>query len=176
MDGSARPGVGPGGRARSADDGKSVCAAPLSYLDEGSTQRLSEGIAEYYAHNPALLDPSNLPDEVAELFRQHDAAHVVFACDTSLRGETLIDTWTLFATTAGLRGYLEYFRHPQVNQIFADAGYLRIAVELVRCLPDVLRVLARSRRMSARWPWRQYRRYLDRPLSDIRDEFAIRVV
>ncbi len=153
-----------------------MCAAPLKYLEEGSTQSLSEGIAEYYASNPALIDPSNLPADAAELFRQHDAGHVVFACDTSLRGETLIDTWTILATTAGLRGYLEYFKYPQVNQIFAETGYWRIALEFVRCLPDVVRVLMRSRRISARWPWQHYERYLDRPLSDIRREFNIRVV
>ncbi len=153
-----------------------MCAAPLKYLEEGSTQSLSEGIAEYYARNSALLDPSTLPVDAAELFRQHDAGHVVFACDTSLRGETLIDTWTIFATSAGLRGYLEYFKYPQVNQIFAETGYWRIALEFVRCLPDVFRVLVRSRRISARWPWQHYERYLDRPLSDIRREFNIRVV
>ncbi len=153
-----------------------MCAAQLKYLEEGSTQSLSEGIAEYYAHNSALLDPSRLPVDAAELFRQHDAGHVVFACDTSLRGETLIDTWTIFATTAGLRGYLEYFKYPQVNQIFAETGYWRIVLEFVRCLRDVLRVLVRSRRIYAKWPWQQYERYLDRPLSDIRREFNIRVV
>jgi hypothetical protein len=152
-----------------------MCAA-LKYLEEGSTQHLSEGIAEYYAHNPALLDPSRLPLDAAELFRQHDAGHVVFACDTSPRGETLIDTWTIFATTAGLRGYLQYFKYPQVNQIFAETGYWRLAVEFVRCVPDVFRVLLRSRRMPARWPWQHYGRYLDRTLSDIRREFNIHVL
>ncbi len=153
-----------------------MCAAQLKYLEEGSTQSLREGIAEYYAHNSALLDPSRLPGDAAELFRQHDAGHVIFGCDTSLRGETLIDTWTVFATTAGLRGYLKYFKYPQVNQIFAETGYWRIVLEFVRCLRDVLRVLVRSRRISAKWPWQHYRRYLDRPLSDIRREFNIRVV
>ena len=153
-----------------------MCASQLKYLEEGSTQSLSEGIAEYYAHNSALLDPSRLPGDAAELFRQHDAGHVVFGCDTSLRGETLIDTWTVFATTAGLRGYLEYFKYPQVNQIFAETGYWRIGLEFVRCLKDVFRVLVRSRRISAKWPWQHYERYLDRPLSDIRREFNIRVV
>ena len=153
-----------------------MCAAQLKYLEEGSTQSLREGIAEYYAHNSELLDPSRLPGDAAELFRQHDAGHVIFGCDTSLRGETLIDTWTVFATTAGLRGYLEYFKYPQVNQIFAETGYWRIALEFVRCLRDVLRVLVRSRRISAKWPLQHYEHYLDRPLSDIRGEFNIRLV
>ncbi len=147
-----------------------------TYLDQDSTQSLREAIDEYYARNPDLLDPQGLPPEVAELFRQHDAGHVVFGCDTSLRGETLIDTWTVVASTAGLRGYLEYFKHPQVNQIFSETGYWRIAVESARCLPDVVRVLVRSRRMTSRWPWSDYPRYLDEPLGELRRRFNIRVV
>lgn len=153
-----------------------MSTAALRYVEADSRQSLREGIAEYYAHNSALLDPAGLPAEVAELFRQHDAGHVIFGCDTSLRGETLIDSWTIFATTAGLRGYLEYFKHPQVNQLFAEAGYWRIVREFLRCLPDVFRVLARSRRVSARWPCPDYQRHLDRSLCDIRREFEIRVV
>ena len=145
------------------------------YLEEDSKLTLAEGIAEDYEHNAALLDPSKLPDDAAELFRQHDAGHVIFGCDTSLRGETLIDTWTIFATSLGIRGYLEYLKYPQVNQIFAGVGYWRIFFEFLRCLPDVIRVLARSRHARS-WPWQQYTSYLDRPLSEIRREFGIRVV
>jgi ubiquinone biosynthesis protein Coq4 len=146
------------------------------YMEQGTLQSLREGLAEYYERNPGLLAPSELPPAAAELFRQHDAGHVVFGCDTSLRGETLIDTWTVLGSTAGVRGYLQYFKLPQVNAIFAETGYGRIALESLRCLPDVARVLARSRRLTRRWPWAGYERYLDRPLADLRREFNIRVV
>jgi len=147
-----------------------------AYADQDSPQSLRDALTEYYVRNPDLLDPGAMPADTEALFRQHDAGHAVFGCDTSLRGETLIDTWTVVGTTAGVRGYLEYFKHPQVNQIFSDVGYGRIAVESLRCLPDVLRVLARSRRLSRRWPWADYARYLDQPLGEIRRQFNIRVV
>jgi len=146
------------------------------YIKQDSVQNLRAAIAEYYECNPGLLAPADLPDEVALLFRQHDAGHVVFGCDTSLRGETLIDIWTVFATTAGLKGYLEYFKHPQVNQIFSETGYWRIALEFVRCLPDVLRVIQRSRQLVAKWPWSDYENYLNQPLCEIRREFNITVM
>jgi hypothetical protein len=145
-------------------------------MEAASSKSLREGLAEYRERNPALLDPAGIPADVAELFRQHDAGHVVFGCDTSLRGETLIDTWTVLGTTAGVRGYMQYFKHPEVNQIFSDVGYGRIVIESLRWLPDVLRVLARSRGLARRWPWDEYERYLDRPLVDIRLEFSIRIV
>lgn len=99
-----------------------MSASGLRYASQASSQTLREGLAEYYEHNPALLGPSQMDPQAARLFRQHDAAHVVFGCDTRLRGETLIDTWTIFGSTIGLRGYLAYLKLPQVNQLFAQAG------------------------------------------------------
>lgn len=148
----------------------------LGYLDQHSNQTLSEGIAEYYAANPMLLDPDGMDPAASRLFKQHDAGHVIFGCDTSLRGETLIDTWTIFGTTARLKGYMEYFRHPQIYQIFDDVGYLNMTIEFLRCIPEVFRVLARCRRLKARWPWDGYEQYLGRTLEDLRDQFNIRVV
>jgi hypothetical protein len=148
----------------------------LEYVRQESSQTLRDGLAEYYGRNAGLLDPAGMTPEVAALFRQHDAAHVVFGCDTTIRGETLVDTATIFGSSLGLRGYLEYLRLPQVNEIFSQAGYGRLAVELLRCLPDLVRVIARSRRLSRKWPWRDYEAFLDRPLRDLRAEFDIRVV
>ena len=146
------------------------------YTRQDSPQTLRDGLAEYHACNPDLLDPGSMAPEAAALFEQHDAAHVVFGCDTTLRGETLIDTWTIFGSSIGLRGYLAYLKLPQVNQLFAQTGRLRILIELLRCAPDVVRVIWRSRRMARAWPWREYPQHLDRPLRELREEFGIRVV
>jgi hypothetical protein len=146
------------------------------YARQDSPQTLREGLAEYRACNPGLLDAGAMGGKAAALFRQHDAAHVLFGCDTSLRGETLVDTWTIFASSIGLRGYLAYLRLPQVNQVFAEAGPARVVLVGARCLPDALRVVWRSRRVARKWPWTEYERYLDRPLHELREEFRIRVV
>jgi len=148
----------------------------VNSLKPKSTQTLRVALNEYYNANKSLLQPTELKSDVAALFRQHDAGHVVFGCDTSLRGETLIDTWTIFATTAGFRGYMQYFKHAEVNQIFADVGYWQIFVEFVKCVPSVFRVLLRSLKMTKRWPWADFEDYLDQPLSSIREQYNIKVV
>lgn len=125
-----------------------MSASILRYASQASSQTLREGLAEYYEHNPALLDPAQMDPQAARLFRQHDAAHVVFGCDTSLRGEALIDTWTIFGSTIGLRG----------------------------CLGDVVRVIWRSQRLRQKWTWRGYDAQLDQPLAEIRERFGIRIV
>jgi hypothetical protein len=153
-----------------------MSSSSLRYASPDSRQTLREGLDEYYANEPGLLEPAQLSLEAAQLFRQHDAAHVVFGCDTSLRGETLIDTWTIFGTTIGLRGYLEYLKLPQVNALFAKTGAPRIALELMRCAGDVVRVVVRSRRLRRKWPWRSWAEHLDEPLADIRTRFNIQVL
>ncbi len=155
---------------------RAVNGAAPAYAQPDSEQTLREALDEYFRQNPKLLDPGEMPDGAAALFRQHDAGHCVFACDNSLRGETLIDTWTIFATTAGVRGYLEYFEHPEVNQVFADVGFVRIVWEFLKALPDVARVLGRSWRQPKRWTWAEWEAWLDTPLHEIREHFGIRVV
>src|SRR5678816_927811 len=123
------------------------------YARQNSTQTLREALEEYYQLNPNLLDPDKLAAGATILFRRHDVTHVVFGCDTSLRGETLVDTWTIFGTTAGLSGYLQYFKYPQVNAIFAEVGALQIAAELFRALPDIARVIRAALRVKPKWPW-----------------------
>src|SRR5262245_48643825 len=122
--------------------------SPPLYAKQDSDQSLREALEEYYGRNPNLLDPDALSVDAKTLFRPHDVTHVVFGCDTSLRGETLVDTWTIFGTTAGLSGYLQYFKYPQVNAIFADIGALRIAAELFRALPDIIRVVRAALRVK----------------------------
>ena len=152
------------------------CPASLRYQAQHSDQTLREGIAEYYSANPALLDPAGMEPVARQLFRQHDAGHVIFGCDTSLRGETLIDTWTILGSTAGIKGYIEYYRHPQIYQIFSDVGYLRMTVVFLRCLPEVFKVWRHCRRLTKRWPWKHYDSMLDESLDDLRSRFNIQVV
>ena len=46
------------------------------YARQDSTQTLQEGLAEYYALNPNLLDPQALSSAAAVLFKRHDATNV----------------------------------------------------------------------------------------------------
>jgi len=146
------------------------------YARQESEQTLREGLEEYYSLNPDLLNPENMSEDAAILFRRHDVTHVIFGCDTSLRGETLVDTWTIFGTTAGLSGYLQYFKYPQVNAIFSEVGLLRTGVEFLRTFPDVVRVAFRAIRLRPKWPWAEYDRFVDTTLDQIRRVHKIRLV
>ena len=59
---------------------------------------LREGLDEYYAANPGLLDPeATSTSTLGAYMNNHDVSHVVFGTDTSLRGEMVPDLWTFLA-------------------------------------------------------------------------------
>lgn len=148
----------------------------LAYTKQRSQLTLREALAEYYRSNPDLLDPDGMPEDAAQFFRQHDMAHVVFGCDTSLAGEVRADMWTIFGASVGLRGYIEYLKYPQVNDVFEGLGYWQVAVASARALPDVGRIFLRSRKMQRPWPWDGYEPFLDRTLCDVRGEYGVQVL
>jgi ubiquinone biosynthesis protein Coq4 len=137
---------------------------------------LREGLDEYRAHRPALMATDAMHAYGAELLRAHDAAHVVFGCDTDLRGEVLLDAWTVAATDLGLRDYVGSLADPTLRQLVLDAGVRRSLLAGARSLPDVARVYARAFRMRRRWAWREWERALDVRLDVIRGGLGLRIV
>jgi hypothetical protein len=145
------------------------------YLDQNSPQTLREAMAEYYRTIPDLLEPQEMCPGAEMFLRRHDVAHVVFGCDTTYRGETLANTWTVFGSTAGIRGFTELFDYGELSRLFAEVGWPRVVLETLRWIWGVLQVIARTWNMPAQWPWKEYELYLDRTLAELRRDFNIAV-
>ncbi|MBD0266617.1 MAG: hypothetical protein ICV78_29015, partial [Tolypothrix sp. Co-bin9] len=47
------------------------------YTDKSSTQTLRQGIEEYYAVNPHVTNPSQMPPDFAKILFAHDVTHVI---------------------------------------------------------------------------------------------------
>ena len=60
-----------------------------------------------------------------EIFRCHDAVHVVYGCDIALGDEAIVKIASIFGTTAGLRVLKGYSLHESLQiyrqLCFADA-------------------------------------------------------
>ena len=74
---------------------------------------LCEGLREYYAGHPGLLQPDRMEADAARFFRSHDACHVLFGLDTTLVDEGLADLWTLLATNVGVTSLVFSLLHKQ---------------------------------------------------------------
>jgi len=138
---------------------------------------LCEGLREYYAGHPGLLQPDRMEADAARFFRSHDACHVLFGLDTTLVDEGLADLWTLLATNVGFRRYAHDLRaNPAAKQITKEIGLLRVLRTTMQIIPFAITVFLRSRKMTGKWPWNSEDSYLNPPLYVIRTEFNIRIL
>jgi len=148
----------------------------FSYEIQDTSLSLREGLAEYYSSDPGLLAPSDISEDMAIGLRAHDASHVVFGCDTSVRGEVALARWSLFGAKGAATLYLSGIRSRETRFLFSDFFRKLRVSNIPHAAVDGLRALIRSFRMKTSWPSLKWEQYLDRPLADIRREFGIRVV
>ncbi|MEE3331368.1 MAG: hypothetical protein VX246_10900 [Myxococcota bacterium] len=146
------------------------------YEQPDTAQTLREGLEEYYSHDPSLLSPGDVSSDIALGLRAHDASHVVFGCDTLIRGEVTLARWSLFGARGAMTIYFRGLRSAETRFLFTD--FIRKVRPVVLCLSaiDSVRAVIRSLRMHKRWPALDWEQYVDRPLVEIRREFGIRVV
>jgi hypothetical protein len=151
-------------------------ASSLGFTEQSSRQTLREGLVEYFSNIPELMESADLPPDLAHGLDGHDVAHVVFGCDTSVRGEVVLARWSLFGVEGSLRPYLIGMRRRETRGLFRDFFRAVRLRELPALTKAGITAVIRSCWMSRRWPFDRYGPYLDRPLVEIRQEFQIRVV
>jgi hypothetical protein len=147
----------------------------LEYQLPDSTVSLQEGLSEYYASREGLVRGRGVSAAASEFFRCHDAAHVVFGCNTTLLNELIVKLWSFFGTTGGL-GLLPAYRLPESQEIYDQLSWRDIAVVGLRSIVLFPLVLWRCAQMKRRWPWSEFDSYLAVPLVEIRREFGIVLV
>lgn len=147
----------------------------MKYLQPDSPLTLAQGLTEYYASHEGLVRGRSVSEAASRFFRCHDAAHVVFGCDTTLVNELVVKISSFFGTTGGF-GLLRDYALPESQEIYERLAWREIAVVTLRAAVLVPLVVWRCLRMHRRWPWSDFGRYMDVPLAEIRREFGIRLV
>ena len=147
----------------------------LAYRVPAAPLTLAEGLAEYYASRDGLVRGRGISAAASAFFRCHDAAHVVFGCDTTLLNEMIVKIWSFFGTTGGF-GLVRDYGLPESQEIYETLAWSEIARVSLHAIVLVPLVIVRARRMRKRWPWSEFDRYLATPLAEIRHEFGIELV
>jgi len=156
---------------------KAISDFQYKYLQQDSDQTLKQGMEEYFSTIPGLLTDADMSSkEVADMYRGHDAMHVVFGCDTSISGEFRVDAWTLFGSTMTLKEGIAYNKVAEAQSTFKEIGYAKLALGAILSLPLVFRVMFRAFSMKRKWPWREWKSFEHTPLQKIRSQFQISVV
>jgi hypothetical protein len=98
----------------------------LCYQQPQSAQTLQQGLDEYFAAHPGLLQGRDLSSAAArDFFRCHDTVHVVYGCGTRLQDEAAVKMASIFGTTQGfavLKGYALY----EPRQIYWQLGMANV--------------------------------------------------
>lgn len=108
-----------------------------------------------------------------DLLDRHDVIHVLFGLDTSIRQEAMADFWTLFGTDAKFADLRKYFDLPEQQELVDEFGWPKLVALTLASLPQAVRIAFRARKLKRKWPWNEYQRYLDVPVTQIRREFGI---
>lgn len=151
------------------------------YMDKHSTHSLREGLAEYYALNPYVTDPTTQPSDFAKILRAHDVGHVIYACDTGMYDEIKILPLFWWTSECTFQTYLRMKNSPAVDVMYEDMirekGALWLYWEILRVLPGVILELIpiwfKTRNRQKLLPFLEFEPLLDRSLVDIRQEFDL---
>lgn len=145
-----------------------------SFQRQESEQTLAEAIEEYFAANPGLAQGRHMSPEAREFFRCHDAADVVFGCDTTLDDEAVVKIASILGTTVGL-AVLKRYRLHESTLIYRQLRVSAVLLSVAHSVVIVPRTALRCLTQRARWPWADHQQYLQTPLRDLRLAFGIKV-
>ena len=137
---------------------------------------LREALQEFNQKNSKIFSFRDSSPGAKKFFQYHDTAHVIFGCDTSLVGEAHVKLWTIFGSTLGFWKHLKGYKEANALQLFSGYSFKQVLKSLLMIFLTLPTVISRAIRMTKRWPWSDYDKYLDVPVSSIRKEFSINSV
>ncbi len=111
----------------------------------------------------------------ARAFDMHDAVHLIFNCDTSLRGEIAAHAWMAFATTAPLTEMHGAVANDEHRNTLTGIGHGKLAITWFTMLPRLFAIFWKSRRILTKIDYERLETLMPRSFADIRAEHGIRV-
>jgi ubiquinone biosynthesis protein Coq4 len=152
-----------------------------NYLDRDCNLTLQQALDKYYAQNPGFYKPNEFEGNFKKVFFAHDAAHIVFGCDTNIAGEARLEVWTAFATNLRFKKYLDDYVAALTPEKEVLEGVLRLYtmktfIKYVLASFSFIKVFFMAKKVNPKWDYYNYQGHLDRSILDIRQEFNIQVI
>ncbi len=155
------------------------------YMEKTSTQTLREGLEEYYAVNPHVIDPRGLPAEISKILLAHDISHVVYGCGTSMYDELKILPLTWWTSDYKFWEHVHTMQKPGVSpsvhllyeDLLKERGafwvYTSVIFMVLQLLPELIFLWLKTRDRQRWVPFMDFDPLLDRPLLEIRQDFDL---
>lgn len=150
----------------------------VTSMDAANNMTLRQGLEQFYQEHQGYLHhgKEGITAEAEAFFKSHDIAHVLFGCDITLLGEGAVKIWTIFGTTLGFWKHIRGYKVANAFSLAQNFGFAHVLGHIFKLLVSIPSLIVRAKRMHKPWPWSAFEPYLDRPISEIREEFNIRVL
>jgi len=152
----------------------------MEFLSQECSKTLHEGLEELYFNRPEVGEVSRAK---GKSFHDHDVTHVIFGCDTSIKGEIDLKPWILFGTDISYREMADYQNDEEVKRLNKEGidlmgGNLMTVLRLVYILPQFFVTwITRVRKMNKKWPHSGVnQKMFDARIVDLRKEYGIRIM
>jgi hypothetical protein len=156
-----------------------------NYTNKNSTQTLRQGLEEYYARNPNITDPKELPADFAKILLAHDVSHVVYGCDTDMYDELKILPLGFWTSDFKFKDYIRTRSDPKIRpaidimyyDLIKQHGLLWLYGSIFWIVPQLLPELVvmwfKTRSDRKYYPFLNYDAWMDTSLLEIRQEFDL---
>jgi ubiquinone biosynthesis protein Coq4 len=114
----------------------------------GRDVTLRESFDEYHRKNSRIVSDTEISNNSQIFFKCHDIAHVIFECDTSLRGEGIVKLWTIFGTTLGFVNHVKEYAEENVFELFREYSLKHILANVPKVIVVALVVITRAHKMK----------------------------
>lgn len=111
----------------------------------------------------------------ANAFNMHDAVHLIFDCDTSLKGEIAAHAWMALGTTAPIAEMHRAVANQEHRDALAGIGHLKLIGTWFLMLPELGGILWRALRMRRKIAYQHLNELMGQTIADIRTSHGIRV-
>ena len=139
---------------------------------------LRQGLVSFHAlyRDHLSHDKPGISNDAKQFFESHDIAHVLFDCDITLHGEGKVKIWTIFGTNLGFWKHITAYREASAYHLSKQFTLLDFIHDVPRFIISIPQIIFRAQRMNKPWDWNGFNDYLDKPLSELRNEFNIQVL
>ena len=127
------------------------------------------------AEDPQGAVTKEMSKTSAHAFNMHDAVHLIFGCDVSLREEIAAHAWMAFATTAPIAEMHRAVANDEHEDTLAGIGHGRLMITWLTMLPRLAGIVWKAGRMQKKIDYHRLDDLMDRTIADIRADHGVRV-
>lgn len=144
------------------------------YSERNSTITLEQAIEELRQKEEKKGNsPTKISNEISQTLDKHDAVHILFGCDTTIKDEIAAHVWMLCGTTAKLDEMHQAIAHQEHRNVLSNIGHLKLMGIWILLLPRILSIMLRCLSMKKRLSLEEIEKLKKQPLYKIRQEYGI---